>query len=188
MTTASRIEEALSAATTGRNRRCRVPIFLRQLHGGVEPAMLTVVGCACHERRVMTEPCFQGQVSRAGVPRTGDSVVPVDHHRPQTLLRKWQSMHCSPFEPATSQSTGEGLSQAERPFKPPPFRTAGALTTASYVARMPTPPSTYEQQQDTVAYFPGVLSLDVHTSHKSEHVTDRTNRHRRATVGSARFE
>jgi hypothetical protein len=88
MATKSGFEEAAAATTTtttGRNRGQRA-ISVARLHWSVEPAMRTFErGAARHERRMVTEPRFQGQVSRASVPRTGDGVVPVDHDGPQTL-------------------------------------------------------------------------------------------------------
>jgi hypothetical protein len=86
MATKLGFEETAPATTTTGRRRCRVAISVPQLHGSVEPTMRTFErGSAHHERRVVTKPRCQGQVSRASVPRTGNSVVPVDDNCSQTL-------------------------------------------------------------------------------------------------------
>jgi hypothetical protein len=109
MATTSGFEEAAAAA--GRNRRYLVALFVRHLHGSVEPAMRTVVGCACHERRVVTEPRFQGHIPRATVPGTGDSVVQVDYYSPQTPFRKWHSPHRSLLLTHITSNGGRRCSQ-----------------------------------------------------------------------------
>jgi hypothetical protein len=86
MAPTSRIEESTPATTTTGRNRCLSAISVPRLHRRVKPTMRTVKrDGARHERRVVTEPRFHRQVFRAGVPRAGDGVVPVDNDGPQTL-------------------------------------------------------------------------------------------------------
>ena len=174
MAPTSRFEVAGPAATTAGRNRYQGAISVPRLHWSVERAMRTVErGAARHERRVLTEPRFQRQASRASVPRAGDCVVPVDHNCSQT--RNGMARIVPPLDALTSLRSWGWAAPNGAQISPPTPRTVGHSRRPPSAPSECPRPATQQQRRNGLAYSVGAL-LDIRRTTPTS-TRDRT-RHR----------